>query len=85
MQLQCQTTAGEIRLRYITRAINGERHPGHHDSDAETLTDLDVSLSSGRHEPLDLKVPLIRVDTTNGYAPSLQEIRAFIVRTRSSD
>ncbi len=78
VQVHCQTTPDEARRRYVARAASGERHRGHHDADAETLADLDASFASGRHEPLDLDVPLLRVDTTDGYAPSFEAIRAFI-------
>ena len=31
-------------------------------------------------EPIDLPVPSVEVDTTNGYEPSLEEIVAFVNR-----
>lgn len=74
VQLHCRVPADLSRRRYIARAASGQRHPGHHDSAAESLADLDTSLAERRHEPLDLGVPLLTVDTTDGYIPDLLSI-----------
>lgn len=78
VQLHCWVPDDEIRRRYIARAQTGERHPGHHDAHPETLSDLDASLASDRHLPLDLEAPLLQVDTMSGYRPDFAEILAFI-------
>jgi predicted kinase len=78
VQLHCETGHDEIRRRYRQRALDGSRHPGHHDTSPETLADLEASLASNRHLPLDLPIPLLRIDTTNGYDPGLNTISAFI-------
>lgn len=73
--VHCQTTREEIARRYAERTERGERHPGHHDSVLlhRVLADLDA----GTFEPLDLEIPLLRVDTTAEYAPDFDTIRDF--------
>jgi glucokinase len=77
-QVHCQTAPDVVRQRYAARAAGGQRHPGHFDTDAETLADLEASLAGTRHRPLDLGIPLLRVDTTDGYAPDLAAICVFV-------
>ncbi len=79
-QIHCQTSHDEVFRRYRARAESGTRHPGHHDTDAETIADLETSLSGSRHEPLMLDAPLLIVDTTDGYRPGFKEIAAFAKR-----
>ena len=76
-QIHCLTSHEEVFRRYRERAESGTRHPGHHDTDPETLADLETSLRGSRHEPLMLDAPLLIVDTTNGYRPGIEEIVAF--------
>ena len=78
VQLHCSVPRDLSRSRYIARAESGQRHPGHHDSATETLADFDTSQAERRHEPLDLDIPLLTVDTTDGYIPDLPAILAFI-------
>ena len=61
--------------------MDGSRHPGHFDTDPETLADLETSLAGDRHLPLDLPIPLLQVDTTDGYSPELGEILTFAVNS----
>lgn len=53
-----------------------ERHAVHLDLDR--VPSLRDDLEAGRYEPLDLSVPTLRVDTTDGYAPPIDEILAFL-------
>ena len=76
-QIHCQTSHEVVFRRYRERAESGTRHPGHHDTDAETIADLETSLRGSRHEPLMLDAPLLIVDTTDGYRPCMDEIAAF--------
>jgi predicted kinase len=77
VQVHCHTTPAIILQRYAARAAGGQRHHGHFDTEAETLADLEASLAGSRHEPLDLGIPLIRVETSDGYMPSLEAICVF--------
>lgn len=77
VQILCSTSDVEVIRRYRERAAFGDRHPGHHDTAPDTIADLQTSLSGNRHEPLELGAPLLIVDTTIGYQPSLAEIVAF--------
>ncbi len=76
--VHCQAGRDEIARRYRARWADGARHPGHHDdaASASVLTDLDA----GRYAPLDLgsHVRILVVDTTAGYAPTLDTILATI-------
>ncbi len=83
VQIHCRVPPVLARSRYIERADSGQRHPGHHDSAAETLANLDQALAEGRHDPLDLGVPLLTVDTTDGYVPDFPAILAFIASGQS--
>jgi predicted kinase len=78
VQIVCEAAPGEILRRYKKRAESGKRHPGHEDADAATLADLDESIEAGRYEPLDLDIPLLRVDTTDDPTPDIDTILQFI-------
>jgi predicted kinase len=82
VQLHCRVSPELSRSRYIARAESGSRHPGHHDAAAETLANLDQALSERRHEPLDLAIPFLSVNTTDGYDPDFPAILAFIERAQ---
>lgn len=73
--VHCEVADDLIIARYVDRAARGERHVAHFD--AEVLPELRADLAAGRFAPLDLPIPTLRVDTTDGYAPSLDEIVAF--------
>lgn len=78
VQLVCETVPDEATRRYKQRARSGERHPGHQGADPATLEDLDESIEEGRYDPLDLPIPLLQIDSTNGFSPNLEEIEAFV-------
>ena len=81
--IHCETSATEVVRRYTERDQRGERHPGHFDTEA--LPDVVRNLAAGRYEPLALGVPLLRVDTSVGYTPGWDAIRAFASRQTSPD
>jgi predicted kinase len=78
--VHCATDHATTIQRYAERAARGGRHPGHFD--AEVLPEVAAGLDDGRWGPLDLGAPLMRVDTTNGYAPDFDAIvRALSTRS----
>jgi predicted kinase len=74
--VHCETSREVIERRVADRKDRADRHPGHFDHVAlpEVLTDL----AAGLFEPLTLDIPVLRVETTDGYSPSLAEIEALI-------
>jgi predicted kinase len=80
--IQC-TAAPEIVLRrYAERHERGDRHAAHLDADrAVALAD---DLSAGRFEPLNLPIPTLVVDTTDGWRPSYESILDFAALPRAS-
>lgn len=80
--LHCETSRDVIERRYVERFARGGRHEGHHDLDA--LPALLTNLDEGVYEPLRLQIPTLRVDTTNGYVPSEQQIKEFLQQERTA-
>jgi hypothetical protein len=62
--------------RYTLRS--GSRHPGHRG--LEALPDLRSRVASGAYDPPDVGVPVLRVDSTNEYKPSEQEIETWLAQ-----
>jgi predicted kinase len=77
IQIFCTAPADIIVERYHTRMKRGERHPGHQDQEA--LPDLIDRLERDEFSPLDLDIPLIEVDATNGFNPTVAQIARRIV------
>lgn len=80
VQVHCGGDADVIVRRYQQRAERGERHGGHRD--LAVIPRLREYLAAGRCNPLDLAIPLLRVDTTAAepvqYLPAFDAILAFI-------
>jgi predicted kinase len=74
--LHCRTDPDETVRRYLRRAANRERHAGHFDEEA--VADLVRDLEAGNYEPLDLGVPTLVIDTTDGYSPDPRQIGRFV-------
>ena len=74
--VHCHAPPDVIVDRYVARAHRGERHPGHHD--VAVVPRLWQTLQDGSFEPLNLGVPTLLVDTTDGYVPALPEIVKFV-------
>jgi predicted kinase len=74
--LHCETTAEEIERRIRARSQTTGRHVGHFD--LEALPSVLERITQGRYEPLELAVPILRIDTTAGYEPDLLEIVRFV-------
>jgi predicted kinase len=72
VQVHCATSRDVIERRYRARFEAGLRHPGHFD--IEALPDVLKGFDEGVCEALDLDVPLVRVETTDGYRPGFENI-----------
>lgn len=72
----CSLANESVIARFVGRAGAPERHRVHPDLDR--LPALRDDLEVGRFEPLDLSIPTLRVDTTDGYDPSIDEIIGFL-------
>lgn len=80
--IHCEAPREVILARYKDRDHAGERHPVHLDGDR--VEDLAAALDTGTFEPLDLPCPTLRVDTADGYRPSIPEVVRW-VRSRNTE
>jgi predicted kinase len=76
MLIHCSLTNDAVIARFVGRAGSPDRHPVHPDLDR--LPALREDLDAGRFEPLELSIPTLRVETADGYGPSIDEIIAFL-------
>jgi predicted kinase len=76
VMIHCQAPAGIITRRYVDRDASGVRHAVH--TGGDLLAELEPKLEAGVFEPLALDLPLICVDTSDGYDPPLAEVLARI-------
>ncbi len=74
--IHCEAPREVILARYQERDRAGERHPVHLDSNR--IEDITAALDAGDFAPLDLPVPTLRVDTTDGYRPSIAEVVRWV-------
>ncbi len=74
-QVHCMLERSEIVDRYRSRFEHRERHPVHLDSVA--IEELEAQIDAGYGEPIPLNVPLLSVNTQDGYHPSFQQIVDF--------
>lgn len=72
VMVHCSAPAEVLTQRYAERADSGERHPVHDDS--HRLGDLEKELKAETYDPLDLGIPLLQIDTRDGFRPGLEEI-----------
>lgn len=72
VMVHCTAPEEVLKQRYVQRAKSGERHPVH--DDADRADELSKDLDKGIYDPLDVGVPLILVDASNGFDPSVAEI-----------
>jgi hypothetical protein len=66
--LECLVT------RYTDR--QRDRHPGHRG--LEALPDLRARVMDGVYEPADDRLPVLRIETENGYDPSEAEVLSWL-------
>lgn len=74
-QVHCNVHGDLVLERYRGRAQAGERHPVHVDVGAEP--ELIERIETGGGEPLPLDIPLLEVDSTDGWNPDLTDILTF--------
>ena len=77
--VHCAAAEGEIVERLHDRKDDSSRHEGHFDN--EVAPDVIRAIENDEYEPLILPVPVIQVDTTDGYDPSLSQIAQTIQKT----
>jgi predicted kinase len=80
VQVHCAARRDVIERRYRERTEAGLRHRGHFD--AQMLPEVLTWLDDGLCDPLDLNVPLVRVDTNDGYQPSFETVMAIVEQVR---
>ncbi|GIG64671.1 AAA family ATPase [Phytomonospora endophytica] len=71
--VDCRAPRALCLERYVARAGSVERHRCHFDAERVAAGALDW----GVWEPLDLDVPTLRVDTTEGYVPAYDDVVSF--------
>jgi predicted kinase len=71
-QVHCTVEERELEERHLERTERGNRHPVHVDD----LEKVKIHLEAGDFEPLRLPIPLLSVNTTDGYHPSVEKIVA---------
>jgi predicted kinase len=74
--VHCEAPLQTLLDRHAERIARAERHAVHFDA-AETEA-LRSAVEDGLFEPLDLDIPTLRVDTSDGYRPGLGEMLAFV-------
>jgi predicted kinase len=79
--VHCTANPTVITSRYAQRHLHGDRHPAHRDADR--VDALARDLADGRFDPLEMPIPTLVVDTTDGYEPAYDEIRDFAAMPRS--
>lgn len=77
--VHCATRDPEETVRrYGDRAARGDRHAGH--LDVTAVSRLRDGLANGSYEPLDIPADIVRVDTSDGYVPGIDQIVAAIAQ-----
>jgi predicted kinase len=74
--VHCHATPETTIRRFRERFERGERHRLSRDLDAQPR--LTAWLAEGRYEPPEIGARIIRLDTMDGYAPSLAAVAALI-------
>jgi predicted kinase len=74
--IQCVVPAALATSRYRLRYLSGDRHPGHFDG--AVVDDLEQRITEGDYDPPALDIPQLRVDTSEGFRPSMPGIVEWI-------
>lgn len=72
-QIHCKVQERELENREGQRQQEGDRHPVHVDD----LEKVKTQIHAGDFEPIPVPIPLLLVDSTNGFHPPLEEIVTF--------
>jgi predicted kinase len=80
--IHCSAPDSVVQRRYGERYVRGERHAAHFDADR--AADLAEELAAGHYRPLEIAIPTLVVDTTDGWRPSYEEILDFAALPRAS-
>ena len=80
--IHCTAAPEIVQARYAARHKRGDRHPAHLDADRTAA--LADELAAGHFDPLDLPIPTMVVDTTDGWHPAYEDIRDFAAFPRGS-
>ncbi len=81
VMIYCEVPRELSILRFRERAFTGHRHWFFLDAaQIERIDDGEVPEAWATAVPLDLDVPMLRVDTSDGYEPSLATIVDFVQR-----
>lgn len=62
VQVHCIADLPAMMGRFAARIESGSRHPGHHF--ASRNEEISVQVARGDYDPLDLEIPLIRIDSS---------------------
>ncbi len=82
VQVHCRAAPDELLRRFIARATDGTRHPGHVDAEPDTIEEFRLSLADGRPEVFDLSGPVLDYDSSQPGAGAslLSELGAVLGR-----
>ena len=81
--VHCSTADGVNVRRFAERHRSGVRHAAHPDAEHLAAIARDPAAWDPYVDPPPLGLPTLRVDTSDGYAPSFGEIVAFVEAVRA--
>jgi len=81
----CLTDPVLARTRFIQRGLSDPERDSYHGSGLIQPNKEDTVLTISPYEPPRLAVPLLTVDTSDGYKPSLEQIKAFALQPTEKD
>ncbi len=76
--IMCEVPPELSLARYQARAVSGTRHPAHFD---QVVLEAWSRGELSDHGTLALDVPVLVVDTSDGYRPPLAEVVDFVLRS----
>jgi predicted kinase len=75
--VHCRVDHDVARRRFVERAASDPLRQASH-PDAELISAMEAgTFNWRRYDPMELGIPTMRVDTTDGYVPTLDEIAQF--------